>query len=122
MKDRLDRIFELQRAFDERVRTAHGVQFDRETWVQKQVLAMVSELAEILDEVNWKWWKARKTVDDGKIREEVVDLLHFFVSLCLKLDISPDDLYQAYLAKNEENFRRQDGLSEKTGYRAAGES
>ena len=27
------------------------------TWMQKYTLAMLSEMAELLDEVNFKWWK-----------------------------------------------------------------
>lgn len=30
-----------------------------EEWIQKQTLAMLSELAELIQEVNFKWWKTR---------------------------------------------------------------
>ncbi|MFM8359876.1 MAG: dUTP diphosphatase, partial [Verrucomicrobiota bacterium] len=42
---------------------------------------------------------------------EVVDLFHFLISLAQVLGLSADDLFQAYLKKNEVNFRRQE-----TGY------
>ena len=32
--------------------------------------------------------------------------------------MSAEDLYNTYVGKNQENFRRQEGLSEKKGYEA----
>ncbi|MGI6558582.1 MAG: hypothetical protein ACOX20_06415 [Limnochordia bacterium] len=51
------------------------------------------------------------------IKEELVDLLHFFLSTCLKCGIGPEELYQAYLDKNQENHARQDGPANGTGMR-----
>ncbi|BAS28403.1 dUTPase [Limnochorda pilosa] len=116
--DRLDELFRLQAAFDEEVARRRNLSFDPATWVQKEVLAMVSELAEILDEVSFKWWKDPRPLDHGRLTEEMVDLLHFFLSTCLKLGITPDELFEAYRAKNEENFRRQRGESDRPGYHA----
>lgn len=114
--DRLEHIFELQARFDRDLAVRRGLDFDLSTWVQKEILAIVSELGELLDEVNFKWWKNPRPVDPDRLREEMVDILHFFVSICLKAGFTADDIYRAYLAKNEENFRRQQGLSSKEGY------
>ncbi len=115
-RDRLEHIFELQRRFDEDLAARRGLAFDQSTWVQKEVLALLAELAELLDEVNFKWWKEPRPVDPERVKEELVDVLHFYVSLCLKCGFGAEDIYRAYLAKNEENFRRQRGLSDKPGY------
>lgn len=114
--DKLDLIFARQKALDDFLIKARDLTFDPSTWVEKEVLAMVAELGELLATVNFKWWKNPRPVDREAVKEEVVDLLHFLVSLCLKLDLGPNELYEAYLAKNEENFRRQQGLSRKEGY------
>lgn len=116
--DRLDELFRLQAAFDEEVARRRQLSFDTATWIQKEVLAMISELAEILDEVNFKWWKDPKPLDRERLTEEMVDLLHFFLSACLKAGIGPDELFEAYRAKNAENFRRQRGESHRAGYHA----
>lgn len=115
-KDRLAHIFELQQSFDQELADKRGLNFDTATWVQKEVLAIISELGEILDEVNFKWWKNPKEIDRDKLTEEIVDVLHFFVSMCLKVGITPEELYQAYLEKNQENFKRQQGSSDRKGY------
>ena len=115
--DRLERIFELQKAFNDELvarRDLDGIPMEK--WIQMQTLATISELAELLDEVNFKWWKNPKPIDQEALREELVDLLHFFVSMCLTAGMDAGELYERYLAKNKENFDRQHGLSEKPGY------
>ena len=41
------------------------------------MLAIISELSEVLDEANFKWWK-KQGDDDAKLHEEIVDVLHFY--------------------------------------------
>ena len=36
--------------------------------------------------------------------------------MCLCAGMDAEDLYRRYLNKNEENFKRQEGTSEKPGY------
>jgi len=115
--DRLEHIFKLQEKFDTALmenRKLHDI--SREEWIQKETLAIISELAELLNEVNFKWWKNPQELNEAAIREELVDILHFFVSMCLKMNMTAEDLYQGYLRKNEENFKRQQGRSDKKGY------
>lgn len=114
--DKLDRIFELQEKFDlDLIQRRNIPEIPWNVWIQKEVLAMVSELGELLDEVSFKWWKDQE-VDPEAAKEELVDILHFFVSMCIKAGITSQDLYEAYLAKNKENFARQNGESDKPGY------
>jgi len=114
--DKLEHIFALQASFDEKLARQRQLEGDLETWIQREVLAIISELGELLAEVNFKWWKNPRPVDTDAVKEELVDILHFFVSMCLKAGFSAEDIYQAYLEKNQENFRRQAGLSAKEGY------
>ncbi len=115
--DKLDSIFAMQRRLNEDIiarRNLTGI--TDEEWIQKQTLAMLSELAELLDEVNFKWWKNPKPINHDAVREELTDILHFFISMCLRAGMDGEDLYARYVAKNAENFKRQDGTSEKKGY------
>ena len=44
----------------------------------------------------------------------MVDLFHFLISLAQVLGMSADDVFAAYMKKNEVNFQRQDsGYTEK---------
>jgi len=117
-KDKLEHIFLLQEHFDsELVRQRGLADISLEEWVQKEVLAILVELGELLEEVNYKWWKNPKPINREALKEEVVDILHFLISLCLKAGIGAEELYEGYLAKNAENFRRQRGESTKEGYK-----
>ncbi|MEA4938196.1 hypothetical protein SDC9_135763 [bioreactor metagenome] len=120
--DKLDVIFQLQQSLDEDIVARRNLDFPKEVWMQKEVLAMISELSEVLDEVNFKWWKNPKPVDDAALKGELVDVLHFFVSMCLKSGMSAQELFELYKAKNQENFDRQYGRSQKQGYEIGGES
>lgn len=114
--DKLDRIFEMQNMLDTDIRERRNLDFSREEWMQKEVLAMLSELSEVLDEVNFKWWKNKKPVNVEALQGELVDILHFFVSMCLHAGLDAQTLHDKYMLKNKENFDRQYGRSEKKGY------
>lgn len=115
--DKLDTIFYMQELFDTDVIKNRGLEdITPEQWIQKQTLAMLSELAELLAEVNYKWWKNPKPIDTANVKEELIDILHFFVGMCNRMGMNSKELFEIYLSKNEENFKRQYGLSEKKGY------
>jgi len=115
--DKLDIIFDMQEKFDQDVIKNRGLQgITPEEWIQKQTLAMLSELAELIAEVNFKWWKNAKPTNPDNVKEELVDLLHFFTGMCNRMGMGSEELFQRYIKKNEENFKRQYGTSLKTGY------
>ena len=115
--DKLEQIFMMQKAFDDELmerRQLEGIPMEQ--WIQMETLAMLSELSELIEEVNFKWWKNKKEVSPERVREELVDILHFFVSMCLKSGMDANELHDRYLKKNQENFDRQHGKSSKPGY------
>ena len=121
MSDKLDVIFSLQNAFDTEIATKRNLQdISMDVWLQREVLAMVSELAELLDEVNFKWWKNPKEINLDNVKSELIDLWHFLTSMCLKAGMTADEVYARYIEKNKENFARQYGKSEKKGYELNG--
>lgn len=119
--DKLDIIFAMQEKFDVDVMLNRGLEeIAPEEWIQKQTLAMLSELAELIAEVNFKWWKNPRPVNVDNVREELVDVLHFFVGMCNRSGMSSEELFNRYVRKNEENFKRQYGKSAKHGYELDG--
>ena len=85
----------------------------REIFLQFE-LALRQESAEAVDSLNWKWWK--KDDDDwDNIKIELVDMLHFWVSMCTISGLSADEVINLYLKKNELNHKRQnEGYKEGT--------
>ena len=93
--DKLEEIFRLQQSFQDKLKQEGGLtEIPMEQWLQKQTLAMLSELAELLEEVNFKWWKNPHELSEANIHEELSDILHFFVSMCIEAGMSAEDLYQ----------------------------
>ena len=68
---------------------------------------MQQETAELIDSVPWKWWAKYQKFDEQNAKVEVVDLFHFLVSLAQTLGMTADDVYQAYLKKNQVNHQRK---------------
>jgi len=90
---------------------------EKAKWILNYTRAMQQELAELVDSVPWKWWAKYQKFDAQNARVEVVDLFHFLVSLAQTLGMSAEDVYQAYVKKNQVNFQRQE-----TGYAKKDES
>jgi len=111
--DQLRELFRMQKSLNERIGVfTDGMNEEEKTkWLLNYTRAMTQELAELTDSVPWKWWAKYQKFDEQNARVEVVDLLHFLISMAQVLGMSADDIYQAYLKKNEVNLKRQD-----TGY------
>ena len=114
--DKLDKIFEMQKALDGYSAENRSLNFTVDEWVKKKCLAMISEISELLCEVNFKWWKNKKEIDVKAVKEEMVDILHFLVGMCINAGMTADEMFEIYYNKNKENFDRQNGLSQKKGY------
>jgi dimeric dUTPase (all-alpha-NTP-PPase superfamily) len=111
--DQLCELFRMQQALNERigVKTDSMSEEEKTKWILNYCRAMTQELAELTDSVPWKWWAKYQKFDEQNARVEVVDLFHFLISLAQVLGMSADDVFAAYLKKNEVNFKRQE-----TGY------
>ena len=109
----------MQDALNRRIGVALPPESEKEKaeWILNYTRAMQQEIAELVDSVPWKWWAKYQKFDEQNARVEVVDLFHFLVSLAQTLGMSADDVYQAYVKKNQVNFQRQD-----TGYAKKDES
>jgi dimeric dUTPase (all-alpha-NTP-PPase superfamily) len=117
--DQLRELFRMQQALNERigVRTQGMTDPEKAKWVLNYCRAMNQEIAELTDSVPWKWWAKYQDFDQQNARVEVVDLFHFLISLAQVLGMSADDVFQAYVKKNDVNFQRQE-----TGYTQKDES
>lgn len=108
--DKFEEIFRMQAALNRRI----GVELEgldeagKTQWVLNYTRAMQQEMAELIDSVPWKWWAKYQNFDEQNARVEVIDLFHFLVSLAQVLGMSAEDVYAAYVKKNEVNHARQD--------------
>ena len=109
-QDQLRKLFQMQRALNLRI----GVDSEqmneaaRAAWVLNYCRAVSQEVAELTDSMPWKWWAKYQKFDEQNAKVEVVDLFHFIISLAQVLGMSADDVYNAYVKKNEVNIKRQE--------------
>jgi dimeric dUTPase (all-alpha-NTP-PPase superfamily) len=109
-KDKFEELFRMQQALNERIGVhTKGMNEEEQTkWLLNYTRAMSQEMAELTDSVPWKWWAKYQKFDAQNARVEVVDLFHFLISMAQVLGMSADDVFNAYVKKNEVNFKRQD--------------
>jgi dimeric dUTPase (all-alpha-NTP-PPase superfamily) len=108
--DQLRELFRMQKALNERigVQTDGMSEGDKTKWILNYCRALSQEMAELTDSVPWKWWAKYQKFDEQNARVEVVDLFHFLISMAQVLGMSADDVFAAYVKKNEVNFKRQE--------------
>lgn len=102
MSDKLERIFEQQKKFQEFLHVKYNQEY-----INIMILACISELMECLKETPWKPWKKQQFNNTQKFKEELADVFHFFINLCLAANLNPQELFGLYMQKNKINFQRQ---------------
>ena len=113
MNDMLEDIFKRQMAFQKKVLPLEGLAI---TDTKKQKLALffightIEELIELRREFplrkNWSITQYNNPVWSDALME-YVDALHFFVNIALVCGWSAEEVYSAYVKKNEINKKRQ---------------
>ena len=108
--DKLEEIFRLQGVLNKRigVNLDHLSEEEKTKWVLNYTRAMTQEISELIDSVPWKWWAKYQKFDDQNARVEVIDLFHFLISIAQALGMTAEDVFQAYVKKNEVNHQRQE--------------
>jgi dimeric dUTPase (all-alpha-NTP-PPase superfamily) len=109
-QDKFEELFRMQQALNARigVNTTGMSEEEQTKWILNYTRAMSQEMAELTDSVPWKWWAKYQKFDAQNARVEVVDLFHFLISMAQVLGMSADDVFNAYVKKNEVNFKRQE--------------
>ena len=84
-----------------------GPNTDTNRWLGNYLKALQDECRELGDELLWKWW-SKDTLDMQNIRVEIIDQLHFWMSLALCAGMDAQKVFDVYVQKNKVNVRRQD--------------
>lgn len=111
-------IFKTQQSFNERViedwkNIKQWKESERKYWFDRQLTAYLVEFVELVDSTNWKWWKKyEKEEDIQNIHVELVDMLHFLVSLYQINNSSAETFMQHWESKKESICSEQDSIYE----------
>jgi len=109
--DMLEIIFAHQAKYDERVQKMEPFcNFDKRERVHRLIQFAIGELNEADSKVGYvngvkKHWQTKVKKD---FLEEMIDVLHFYVSAMLNAGFNAEDIYNAYMKKNVVNHDRQD--------------
>jgi len=117
-EDKLDIIFQKQIELQERLGNIYKINSSdsmKQKFINQMILAIQEEAIEIMRESAYKnpdyvefGWKKGQTSDNEKFKDEIADLLHFLVNLCIVSDMDAEELFNRYTGKNKENHERQD--------------
>lgn len=130
--DKLDQLFALQTELNDRIFAKKDIR-DREgktltmealrraaradqplgpntevnEWLGKYLTALDDESRELREELLWKWW-SKDHLNLQNIRVEIVDQLHFWISLAQTAGMSASEVFDIYMQKNAVNHARQE--------------
>jgi dimeric dUTPase (all-alpha-NTP-PPase superfamily) len=76
-------------------------------WLGKYLAALDDESRELKEELLWKWW-SKDHLDMQNIRVEIIDQLHFWISLALTAGMDAKTVFSLYMQKNAVNHKRQE--------------
>lgn len=81
---------------------------ERIQFIKDMNLALQDELHEFLGEIGWKPWATSRHVNYDSAQSELVDAFHFFMNLCMAVDMDADMLFERYKKKRLKNIKRQE--------------
>ena len=131
-QDKLERLFDMQAKLNDyvfkkrNIRNVDGQQLtmfglldeadkqldltsngDTNTWLMRYLKALLEEGKEVEELLHWKFWSS-SMLDLPHIQEEIIDILHFWISLALVSGMDADTVFTKYIEKNQVNIERQD--------------
>ena len=107
LRDKEGNVLSTQKLVDEAQNENIGPNTVTNEWLANYLAAMDDESRELKEELLWKWW-SKDTLDMQNIRVEIVDQLHFWVSLALTAGMDSEKVFDLYYQKNKVNIERQD--------------
>ncbi|MBW8886574.1 MAG: dUTPase [Fibrobacteres bacterium] len=131
MADKLDQLFALQLELNDRIfakkdirdnegkvltmaaliaeaqKSGLGPNTKVNEWLGKYLQALDDESRELKEELLWKWW-SKDHLDMQNIRVEIIDQLHFWMSLAMTAGLDAEGVYRIYMQKNAVNHARQE--------------
>jgi dimeric dUTPase (all-alpha-NTP-PPase superfamily) len=116
--DKLDFMFNKQIDLQERlgnIERLKGNDVNIQQFINQMILAVHEEATEIMKETAYKnpdfvpfGWKKTQVWNVEAYKEEIVDLFHFLMNLCIAVEMDSEEFFNIYCKKNKINFERQD--------------
>lgn len=103
-------MFYLQKLLNRRIGVDPDKMDDaqRQQWMLNYSRALTQEVAGLTDCMPWRWWANSQKFDKQKARAELVEMFRLIISLAEVMEITPEELFEAYTKKYRFNLARQD--------------
>lgn len=99
----IQNIWNIQKRF-----TSNFVDFEslnnnkiRESLTKDYFVALMPELSEVLNEINYKQHKSNKPVKRDKLLEELIDVFKYYLNILLMWDITPEEFIDMFKRKSK---------------------
>ena len=96
----LEAVWAEQKAYNVKVRTRRPLTY--EAWMEKYLLGAISEVDEVLNEMNWKAHRLGRSLDRNNLARELADLTKYVFSLWEWSGFSSDDMLRYVHEKSVE--------------------
>jgi len=120
-EDMLKTIFQKQKELHQTIMTYSSsidsqyskkfLSLSNEERISALCTAIIHEAVELQRLTNWKWWRKMLEFDENQAKEELIDIWHFVVDASIELGMTPQNILDEYVKKNQINIDRQ-----KNGY------
>jgi dimeric dUTPase (all-alpha-NTP-PPase superfamily) len=120
-EDMLKTIFQKQKELHQTIMTYSSsidsqyskkfLSLSNEERISALCTAIIHEAVELQRLTNWKWWRKMLEFDENQAKEELIDIWHFVVDASIELGMTPQNILDEYVKKNQINKDRQ-----KNGY------
>jgi dimeric dUTPase (all-alpha-NTP-PPase superfamily) len=104
--DMLLKIFKAQAELDAKIGYKLHT-YNKQERVMALHLAIQQELSEVINCLQWKWWKVGGGSTPEELQMEVIDVLHFVVSMCQAVGLDAEKTSELYHKKNTINANRK---------------
>jgi dimeric dUTPase (all-alpha-NTP-PPase superfamily) len=115
--DMLEIIFQKQKELHQTIMTYSPsidsqyskkfLSLSKEERISALCTAIIHEAVELQRLTNWKWWRKMLEFDENQAKEELIDIWHFVVDASIELGMTPQNILDEYVKKNQINKDRQ---------------
>lgn len=108
-------LLKMQKSFDRYLAhktTGLNTQEELDQWnndiLDKKLLALSVEVSELANATKcFKYWSNQGPENRDRITDEFADILHMLLSVANSLELTEEDIEQAYILKHSVNYARQ---------------
>mgnify|MGYP003152002322 CR=1 FL=1 len=115
--DKLFLIFKHQKELQEKLGIYDKIGKDdklKQQYINQMILALHEEATEIMRETCYKnpeympfGWKKGQKFNNENFKDEIIDIIHFVMNLCIISGMDSDEIYNRYIGKQQKNIERQ---------------